>query len=80
MSERSSTAISNGRRVDSRQLDDDRQLARVFGLEAVDGRPEAVPRPREAGHLPEVGEELLDLLLQAVDVAPRHATAAYPST
>ena len=45
---------------------------RVVGVEAVDVRPEAVPDAREARHLPEVGEELLDLLLQLVDVAPRH--------
>ena len=28
--------------------------------------------PGEPGYLPEVGEELFDLSLQAVDVAPRH--------
>ena len=69
---RCSTASSIEPRVHPCQLDDDDELRGVVGGEAVDGRPEAVPGPREAGHLPEVGEELLDLPLQAVDVAPRH--------
>jgi hypothetical protein len=59
-------------RVDAGELDDDDELIRVFRDEAVDRGPEPVSQAGEAGHLPEVGEELLDLPLQAVDVAPRH--------
>ena len=45
---------------------------RIVRDEAVDRGPEAVPQAGEAGHLPEVGEKLFDLPLQAVDVSPRH--------
>ena len=51
------------------QLDHDRELVRVVGVVAVDVRAEAAAQPGEARHLPEVGEELLDLLVQLVDVA-----------
>src|SRR5688572_7551676 len=51
--------------VDACELDDDDELIRVVRDEAVDRGPEPVPEAREAGHLPEVGEELLDLSLQA---------------
>jgi hypothetical protein len=51
---------------------------RLVGVEAVDGGPEAVAQPGEAGHLPQVGEQLLDLALQAVDVASRHAPPSVP--
>src|SRR5207244_3836468 len=57
-------------RVDAGKLHDDRQLGWVGPLEAVDLGPVAALRAREAGHLPEIGEELLDLLLQAIDVSP----------
>lgn len=60
-----------GRRVDARQLDDDRERVRLVGVEAVDVRAEAVAQACEAGHLPELGEELFDLLVQPV--ATRHA-------
>src|SRR5688572_32271960 len=52
-------------RVDAGEFDDDDQLARIVGDEAVDRGPEAVPQAGKAGHLPEVGEQLLDLPLQA---------------
>lgn len=58
--------------IDAGDLDDDDELGRVLRDEAVDRGPESVPDPGEAGYLPEVGEQLLDLSLQAVDVAPRH--------
>ena len=52
--------------IDAGQLDEDRQ--RVIGAEAVDVRAEARAQAREARHLPEVGEQLLDLLLELVHV------------
>jgi hypothetical protein len=55
--------------LDPRQLHDYDDPPRVVGVVRVDGRPEAAPcrgKPRRA---PEVGEELLDLALEAVDVA-----------
>ena len=55
--------------VDAGELDDDRQLGGLVGAEAVDLRAEAVAQAREARHLPELGEELLDLAREAVDVA-----------
>jgi hypothetical protein len=59
-------------RVDAGQLHDDGQRVRLVRVEAVDVRPETVPQPGEARHLPEVREQLFDLLLQLVDVASRH--------
>ena len=50
-------------------LDDDRQLVRLVRVVAVDVRPEAAPQPGEARHLPELGEELLDLGLEALRLA-----------
>jgi hypothetical protein len=44
---------------------------RVVGVVAVDVRPEP-PLAEEARNLPEVDEELLDLLLQPVDIAAGH--------
>ena len=58
--------------LDARELDQQIQLVRVVRDVAVDGRPEAVPQTGEAGNLPEVGEELFDLPLQAIDVSARH--------
>src|SRR4051794_35596524 len=49
-------------RVDTRQLDHDRERVRIVGVVAVDVGAEAAPRPREPRHLPQVGEQLLDLL------------------
>src|SRR5581483_7577107 len=58
---------------DAGDLDDDRQLRRVPGAEAVDGRAEAVAQTREARDAPEIVEQLLDLLLHPADVTPtRH--------
>src|SRR4051812_12427949 len=60
-------------RVDAGELDHDGERVRLVGVEAVDVRPEPVAEARrETGDLPQVGEQLLDLLLQLVDVAPRH--------
>ena len=53
-------------RVDAGNLDHDGQLGRVVGAVAVDHRPEPAPQPREARHVPEVGEELLDLGLKVL--------------
>ena len=58
--------------IDPRELDHDRQLVRVLGMEAVHVRAEAVPQAREARDLPEIGEELLDLPSKAVGVAAWH--------
>ena len=71
---------AHGARVDARQLDDDRQRVRLFGVEAVDVRPEPVARSGEARHVPEIGEQLLDLLselvvvLRAIAERYRHAS------
>ena len=47
---------------------------RVVGPHAVDARAKAAAHAAEARYLPEVGEELLDLLGQPAHVAfPRHA-------
>ena len=51
---------------------------RVVGDVAIDGRPEAVPKTGEAGNLPQVGEELFDLPLQAIDVPARHIAQTTP--
>src|SRR4029450_13892967 len=51
---------------DAGDLDDDGQ--RVFGAKTVDVRAETGSQSREAGHLPEIGKELLDLLLELVRV------------
>jgi len=56
----------------ARQFDDHRQGVRIVGVEAVEVRAEAAAEPREPRHLPEVREELLDLLLQLVDVPSAH--------
>ena len=45
------------------EVDDDGDRRRVVGAVAVDVRPEAPAQAREAGHLPEVREELLELLV-----------------
>src|SRR6185437_4116023 len=57
-------------RIDARKLDDDVQRRRIVGAEAVALRTEASAHAREARHLPEVREELLDLALEIVEVAP----------
>jgi hypothetical protein len=57
----------DGLRLHSGQLHDDVKRRRVLGAEAVALRPEAVPQAGESRHLPEVGEELLDLPLKVVD-------------
>src|SRR2546423_1290841 len=51
------------------QLDRDGRLVRLVGVKGVDVRPKATARAGEARHLPQVGEELLDLLVQLVDVS-----------
>ena len=67
--------------LDAGELDDDRQLGGLVGAEAVDLRAEAAAQAREARHLPEVGEQLLDLAREAVDVAPAgHADRTGRST
>src|SRR5439155_8773511 len=60
--------------LDAGQLDDDVQRGRVVRRVAVALRPEAATDAGEARHLPEVGEELLDLPLEIVEVplAPAH--------
>src|SRR6185503_5305278 len=58
--------------IDAGQLDDDDELGWILREEAVDGGTESAADSGEPRHLPEVGEELLDLPLQAVDVARGH--------
>ena len=60
--------------IDSRQLDDDPELGRFLGADDVDLRPKAAPQTREARHLPELVDELLDLALQLVELVslPSH--------
>ena len=56
--------------VDPRQLDDDRERRRVVLAEEIDVRPVAAPRAaREREDLPEVAEELLDLVGSGLEVA-----------
>ena len=55
--------------LDARQLQHDVQGRRVVGPEAVALGAEAVPQAGEARHLPEVGEQLLDLAPEIVDIA-----------
>ena len=63
------------RRVDAGKLDHDSQDVWVVGVEAVDVGPEASPQSGEARHLPELREQLLDLLLQPVATChPAHRT------
>src|SRR4051794_29816631 len=52
-------------RIDPGDLHDDDEL--VAGAEAVDVRPDSLPRAREARHLPEILDQLLDRL-EPVDV------------
>jgi len=66
---------AHGLRVDTGQLHDHRQGVGLVRVEAVDVRPEPASGCRKPRHLPEVGEQLLDLLLQPVDVPARHAGA-----
>ena len=56
---------------DAGDLDVDAQLRGILRPVDVDRRPEAAAVPHEPRNLPEVGEQLLDLALQPVDVA-RH--------
>src|SRR6266850_8204573 len=67
----------HGLRIDARQLHDDGQGVRVVRMEAVDVRAEAVPDAREAWDLPEVREQLLDLLLQLVHITACHRPEPY---
>ncbi len=64
--------------VDAGQLDQQVQLVRVLRDVAIDRRPEPVPEPGEARYLPQVGEELFDLPLQAIDVSARHVAHSTP--
>jgi hypothetical protein len=41
-------------------------------MEAVDVRTEPMSRAGETGYLPEIGDQLFDLLLEPVDVATWH--------
>ena len=65
-------------RFDAGELDQKVQLVRVVRDVAIDGRPEPVPETGEAGNLPQVGEELFDLPLQAIDVSARHIAQTTP--
>jgi hypothetical protein len=65
-------------RVDTGKAGDDDELRRLLGGEAVDRGAEAAPEPGEAGYLPEICEQLLDLPMQAVDVSPRHRAEVTP--
>src|ERR1041385_4536851 len=56
------------RRVDSGQVDEDVQRRRIVAADAVDVRPEAAAGEDEPRHLPEVVDELVDLVVQPVDV------------
>ena len=57
-------------RVDSRKLDEHHHCLRVLGAEAIHLRAETASRsPREREDLPQVGEELLDLLRGALEIA-----------
>src|SRR6266550_7090476 len=53
---------------------------RVIGAEAIALGPKAAAEPGEAGDLPEIREELLDLALEVVEVAlpPGHLPSPYP--
>src|SRR6266536_671404 len=68
------------RGVDSRQLDEDVERGRVVHEVAVALGPEPPVHSGEPRHLPEVGEEFLDLSPQIVDVslARRHTLPPYP--
>src|SRR5579864_6674873 len=63
--------------IDAGELDDDVEGGRVVRAEAVALRSEGAAEPGEAGHLPEVGEVLLDLAAEVVEVASmrRHGVA-----
>src|SRR5436189_1513354 len=58
------------RRVDAGQLDDDVHGRRFVRPIAVAGRAEPAAEAGVARHLPEIREELLDLALELVEVAP----------
>ena len=51
------------------EVGDDGDRRRVVGAVAVDLGPETLAQAREPRHLPEVSEELLELLVDAADVA-----------
>jgi hypothetical protein len=71
-------ALGNGDldvlRVDAGQLDDDRDGVGALGAEAVHVRPEAMAATDEPWHLPEVGEELVELLLDPIGVSALHVS------
>src|SRR4029453_7625062 len=51
-------------RVDARDVHEHRERGRIRGPEAAELRPEAAAHAREARHLPEVREQLVDLVDQ----------------
>src|SRR5581483_11837355 len=65
-------------RVDAGEIDHERHGGRVVGAVVVDVGAEAAAQTGEAGHLPHVGEELLEFALQPVDVALAHGTSVPP--
>ena len=65
-------------RVHAGELHDHRQRVRLVGVEAVDVRAKAVAEAGEPRHLPEIREQLLDLLLQLVDVPACHPARTVP--
>ena len=61
------------------ELDAFRPTPPLLGAVAIDVRPKAAPHPGEAWNLPQVGEELLELFLDAIDVATLlHGALGYP--
>ena len=64
--------------VDPGQVDDDVERRGALGAVAVDLGPEPGVAPREAGHLPDLGEELLHLSAQPVDGVTGHAPMVPP--
>src|SRR4029453_8376046 len=46
---------------------------------AIHERPEAAAQPDRARHLPEIREEVLDLALEPVDVAPARHVESVPT-
>ena len=59
-------------RVDPGELDNDRQLVRVVGADDVDARTEAAPLDAEARAVPELGEHVLELGVQALHLVGGH--------
>src|SRR4029079_9915592 len=65
--------------LDAGEVDEDRHRRRVVRTDAVDPRTQAPPEPGEARNLPQIGEELLELLVHPIDVTSLvHGSLGYP--